>query len=278
MRKIIAILLCAIILVRCGQSDKCQTVMTDDFMTEELSRSDVIDTSTVFNVPVVFHVLYENESENIDKSLILGALETLKRDFLAINEDINLVPKRFQNDVGSPKIKFYLADDLPNGAIIRKPTKVKRYNFKKRTAFRQSKIHDPSKYLNVYICDLNTNAVTPTGRSLRNNSFDNGIAIDYKKVFPGSRTITHEVGHFFSLYHIFEGKCRNKDRVADTPAQKKHFNCPSQKYECGNYTMLMNFMGYNSCRYFFTKGQVIRMRKYISKYKSYTNPLNKSEL
>jgi hypothetical protein len=84
--------------------------------------------------------------------------------------------------------------------------------------------------------------------------------------------LTHEVGHWLDLRHIFDGDCKNTDGVSDTRAQKKHSinDCPKYPLiECGGSVMFMNFMDYTSCRIFFTAGQVDRMRKYIINYKKF---------
>ncbi|WP_296385408.1 M43 family zinc metalloprotease [Winogradskyella sp.] len=226
------------------------------------------------NVPVIFHIVYKRDIENISDELIYNALKILNDDFLSTNDDLVSVPDEFKYAIGNPNINFQLATILPNGGntsgIIRVKTNREEFKHKKRFVFRESPIYAPEKYLNVYICNLNTAASTPTGATLRKNKYDNGIRIDYRKITSTSRTISHEVGHWLSLLHTFEGKCRNRDGVKDTPAQKKDFNCPnSRKIQCGNSIMYTNFMGYSTCRNFFSKGQVKRMRTYISKYKQF---------
>ncbi|MDE1206013.1 hypothetical protein LCI24_04315 [Tenacibaculum sp. LAR 2:5] len=110
----------------------------------------------------------------------------------------------------------------------------------------------------MYICNLNTGASTPTGVSLVKNRYDNGVSIGYSKVTKTGRTIIHEVGHWLSLLHAFEGGFRNKDGVEDTPAQKKSFKCYETRIiECKNSIMHTNFMGYSSCRYFLLKDRLI---------------------
>ncbi len=253
-----------------AQKEKCSTKYDYLELGEENERSD----SIFFSVPVMFHVLYNNEAENIPDSLIKQALKTLQEDFTVKNEDINAVPDRFIDAVGNPKIKFFLATKLPDGnptnGIIRTYTDIQEFNHKKRNCFNISTIIEPSKYLNIYICDLNTAGSTPTGSAIRSNNKHNGIRVDYKYVGGGKRTITHEVGHWLSLYHTFEGGCKNKDMVHDTPAQKKSWTCYKQgKRQCRNYIMVSNYMGYARCRNFFSKGQVQRMHNYINKYKKF---------
>ncbi len=84
------------------------------------------------------------------------------------------------------------------------------------------------------------------------------------------RTLTHEFGHFFSLYHTFQGcgsNCSSTgDRVCDTPPQNVDTGgCPSNGSVpgCDGFTpaITMNYMDYTSdvCMYMFTAGQATRM-------------------
>ncbi len=243
-----------------GQEFRCKTKKSDSFIVNDK----IFDNGNQLEVEVIFHVLYKNDAENIPSNQITGILETLNEDFNAKNADLTSVPEIFKNDIGNPNIHFVLAKvTLDNGTvtngIIREQTKTKIFKYRKRNAFKESPILDSKKYLNVYICDTNTGAYTP---GPENKDYD-GIVIDFDNVDKGSRTLTHEVGHWLGLYHIFEGKCRNRDGISDTPAQRKHFDCSEDNtYECGNYIMFMNYMGYSKCRCLFTKEQQLKMRNY----------------
>ena len=78
------------------------------------------------------------------------------------------------------------------------------------------------------------------------------------------RTLTHEMGHYFNLHHLWgEGNCGSTDFVDDTPDQEKSSQgCPSHpQLSCGSEDMFMNFMDYTNdeCLAMFTQGQADRM-------------------
>ena len=89
--------------------------------------------------------------------------------------------------------------------------------------------------------------------------------------FNLGRTLTHELGHFFNLWHTFQS-CTNTDcntqgdRVCDTPPQNVDTGgCPSEGSVagCDGFTpvLTMNYMDYtyDACMYMFTAGQANRM-------------------
>jgi hypothetical protein len=80
--------------------------------------------------------------------------------------------------------------------------------------------------------------------------------------------LTHEVGHYFYLDHIWGNGCNSDDEVSDTPDQSSDYDgCPSLgASSCGSTDMHMNYMDYTNdvCMYMFSAGQSVRMENYIN--------------
>ncbi|MEN9336685.1 MAG: hypothetical protein RLZZ500_1672 [Bacteroidota bacterium] len=97
------------------------------------------------------------------------------------------------------------------------------------------------------------------------------------------RTLTHELGHFFNLYHTFQAcdgaNCLTSgDRVCDTePTSTPYYNCDpagTVASNCtGNSQLTMNYMDYvqDVCMYMFTAGQATRMQAWYNTISSQFN-------
>ncbi len=83
------------------------------------------------------------------------------------------------------------------------------------------------------------------------------------------RTLTHELGHYLNLDHIWaDAGCNNSDLVSDTPNQNnENYGCPSiPQSSCGTNDLSMNYMDYvnDACMYMFTNGQSNRMENWVN--------------
>ena len=115
------------------------------------------------------------------------------------------------------------------------------------------------------------------GHSVVLNTFAFGSGAGCPGYVPGApynkgRTVTHELGHFYNLSHIWgDGGCAIDDGILDTPlADDANGGCPSpgsvSSCVAGESELTMNYMDYtnDACMYMFTQGQVDVVDSYVS--------------
>lgn len=241
-------------------------------------------------IPVVVHIVLPNP-EQVTNIQVLNQLESLNLDYIAQNTDVSKVPAVWQGLVGNAEVQFCLAARTPDGdptsGITRTVTARSSFSINgaaqdvKYTATGGAPGWDNTRYLNIWICNLDDNylgVATPPGNIYP--AEEDGVVVHYRAFgntgtasspFNLGRTLTHEIGHFFGLRHIWaddNGGCTQDDGVDDTPKQAgQNYGCPSYPLLDNCQTaapgvMFMNYMDYvnDACMYLFTTGQTDRMR------------------
>lgn len=238
-----------------------------------------------FQVPVVFHVLWNTEEENLSNEVITTQLAILNQDFSGQNPDRSLIPDQFKSIAAAAGIEFCLASTAPDGSstngITRTRTFADSLNIQQvyYSAGEGQDAWDTNQYLNIWIAKLENSLVGFGSYPGQNIPAEDGVVIDYRVFGLNNhprlnlgRTLTHEVGHYLGLFHpwgdgLFNTDCAGDDRVPDTPLQSLTFSgqCPdgqsSLPKSCGSVDMYMNFMNYTNdqCLHMFTQGQRLRM-------------------
>jgi hypothetical protein len=248
-----------------------------------LSSQPVMDRNPV-TIPVVFHIVYRNEEENISDEQIISQLEVLNEDFRKMNIEQDDIPFAFRFRATDMELNFVLADTDPDGqastGITRTFTEVdnvgsKFLNNRRSICYDDLGGHDtwcPEQYLNIWVGALES--------GLGQSSFpgvgpleEDGIRIIPEVVgtngtveppYHLGRTLTHEIGHFFDLLHLWDDCDDEGDGIEDTPKQESSYinQCPSSaQLTCGTLDMYMNFMNYtdDACMSMFTHGQKDRL-------------------
>ena len=89
-------------------------------------------TNTIINIPVVFHVLYKNSTENISEEQILSQLTVLNEDFRRTNLDAINTESDFESVAADCEINFCLAqrtpENLPTNGITRTNTNISSFS------------------------------------------------------------------------------------------------------------------------------------------------------
>jgi len=257
-----------------------QTLILENQQLEDTVEREII------TIPVVFHVLYKNEVENVTNYKLTSQIDVLNEDYRRKNDDAN------DNwpQAADARIRFCLANIDINGnyfnGITRTETKIDFFQYKTDSMFLDSKGGKTiwPGYLNIYVCDLRADYGGPAGFSSLPGYEDyidavvldfEATGLDYPLLYPflEGRTATHEVGHWLNLQHLWGSTEEEEkydcfiqdDKVEDTPfSLAPYFGCDTGS-TCGNKDMSENFMDYHNdfCINLFTKGQVDRMHTSI---------------
>ncbi len=228
-------------------------------------------------IPVVFHVIHTNGTENIPYEKFTEVIDRINQDYQGINDDLSQVRDQFKTLIASMNIEFRIAHIDPEGNCSNGVTRT--YSEQTQDADDQVKKliqWEPGNYLNIWVVKSIKNfsqsgiilgyATFPGGASWRD-----GIVIRSDRINNYSRTLTHEIGHYLGLYHTFQGGCSNNDQVDDTPPEAEaHFDCNTNTNSCSTDSpdlpdLLENHMSYSSCRFMFTNGQKDRMLYYLTR-------------
>ena len=188
---------------------------------------------STINIPVVIHIVHRTQDNigsntNISNLQIEDALRILNEDYSKTNPEFPNPPRNtFLNYAGNPDLKFCLATSDPSGnytnGITRTSTTKLSFdadtesNDMKRNSSLGKDGWDPSKYLNIWICNLsNSGGGMTLGYSYLPglpswNAWKDGLVVDFQyfgtvggaSSSSDGRTATHEIGHYLGLNHTF---------------------------------------------------------------------------
>lgn len=235
----------------------------------------------VYIIPVVFHVIHQNGTENISDAQIQDEVRILNEDYRKLNPDISAVVASFTSVTADCEIEFRLAQKDPSGNCTNGIDRV--FSSLTNSADDNSKL-DPwprNKYLNIWTVKTIGTAGVAGYAYLPGTAFPttaDGVLIlsDYiGSIGTGhtstSRALTHEIGHFLNLQHTWgntnsPGVACGDDGVTDTPVTEGHTTCNLSDATCtsGVVENVQNYMEYAYCSNMFTAGQKTRMRNALN--------------
>jgi len=237
---------------------------------------------TLKTIPVVVHIIHTGGTENISEAQVQSQIDIL-------NEDFGKLPGTPGDGNGvDTEVRFCLAKYDPNGnctnGIVRINSSLANHKTFERPLLKQLSFWDNTRYMNIYVVK------SITGGTLGYSSFpggpaeEDGIVVRHN-VFGNigtaassmGRTMPHEAGHWFGVYHTFSNgcgvdECSDGDFVCDTPpVSTANFGCPTGVNSCSNDSpdlpdLVDNYMDYSddACKSMFTQGQADRMQSTLT--------------
>jgi PKD repeat protein len=245
--------------------------------------------AVVYTIPVVFHILHQEGPEKISPAQVHEQIAILNRDYNKQNADTAAVVTPFLNNIGKVEFNFVLATIDPNGnctnGIIYHNTAQTDWTSGDPGPYTGTTTGkwNPTKYLNVYT--VNSISSGAAGYTYLPGTWGLGNAKDCIIILHDyvgasgtsqvshSRALTHEIGHWFNLPHVWGGTNQpgvacGDEGVSDTPVTMGWDHCPdeasSQVCNAGVTENYQNYMDYSYCSVMFTNGQVTRMRTAIT--------------
>lgn len=263
-----------------------------------IAVSEIKRTTAIINIPVVFHIVLKNPFIVTDAD-IQAQIDRINLDFSGKNPD-STNAFLFYASRGSSEIRFCLARRDPFGNLtngIERKTSATMYTTSTSDPIKISNLGgldawNASNYLNIWIGEgdgLGYSTFPNTSIASQEGIVINLIGTSTNTCYVNNnynlgRTATHEVGHYFGLYHIWGDNpvgCTTDDfrhlpgtcplpasfLIGDTPNQNTStLSCPSglRTDVCSPISpgfQYQNFMDYtnDACMTMFTKAQVNRM-------------------
>ncbi|NME69489.1 M43 family zinc metalloprotease [Flammeovirga aprica] len=312
---------------QCSSGTHTHTPVTQFRTTPYLSQAKIKKTNrtTLLNLPVVVHIVHRsNESidtgNNLSYDQIMSQINATNKDLKLENPNKEQTLQEFQNSISKLNIELKMAIYDPNGNELEEPG-VNRivgsggYSSIQANRLISENIWNPEKYLNIWVIPLSSgdlgyaffpnylefaDGIVGSGE-IASNTID-GVVIDpnffgsnefktydnLRAPYDLGRTLTHELGHYFGLLHIWgtggnsscavddQGEYLNHDFCDDTPhISSNHasgsitvcdgtnsnvttYLCETEKFNSAQY---QNFMDYtdDACMTMFSLDQKARV-------------------
>ncbi|MFT6924282.1 MAG: hypothetical protein ACJA1C_003303 [Crocinitomicaceae bacterium] len=250
--------------------------------------------AVLLTIPVVVHVIHNGDAlgsgENIDDGQVFSQIEVMNQDFRRM---LGTNGSNTHPDGADIEVEFCMAaidpNGLPTNGIDRVQQGVASFSgINDVDAIKPASQWDPELYMNMWTVNYGNSGLLgfaqfPNNSGLggmnanNGNANTDGVVADYRtfgsqQIYPAGvysapynlgRTMTHEVGHFLGLRHIWgDSNCGN-DFCNDTPESSgSNFSCNVQTTCDGIQDMVENYMDYtnDACMNIFTDDQKTRMR------------------
>ncbi|PZF74489.1 zinc-dependent metalloprotease [Taibaiella soli] len=217
---------------------------------QKFARTTNVDENTIYDIPLVFHIVHDYGTEYLPDSTIFTLVEDINQAYSKTNTAqlaqviptfAGKIPGTTKDYIGKINIRFHLATKDPSGNPTRGITRRRSYvsyNAGDNAKFDQ---WAPNSYMNVWFIRTMSAANGQAAAyayqppAAAGNPYIDGVMslASYAQV---DNTIAHELGHCLNLAHPWgntnqPGVACGDDDVDDTPPTKGH-NPPSNGNGC----------------------------------------------
>lgn len=275
------------------------------FQKQQLHLAEIADKNTLYTLPVVVHVIHTGDAigspDNPTDAKINAMIKLLNNAYHKKGASFGGADMKIQfklavkapgctattgiNRIDGSSVPNYVSGGITNNNYAGSADEISVKNLSR---------WPNTDYINIWIVNkINGSTTFPGGYAYfpeYNSALTDGLVLQASVVNGTNKTIVHEMGHFFSLYHPFhdggyETTCANNsncnvdgDRVCDTEVEL-NVACGTSTNTCNNnlpfviadstknYTVLNNFMGYTDCQWMFTEGQKTRARSALLSFR-----------
>jgi hypothetical protein len=263
--------------------------------------------AVTYTLPVIVHIIHNGEAvgtgANISQAQVQSQIDVLNEDYRKLNADGTKVPSPFQPLRADAQFQFVLAARDPSGQPLAEPgidrvssgargfTGAPYADYYIDGTIKPATSWNPDQYVNIWVLALPSNelgyAQFPDNTAglaglsgLGGAANTDGVVVTYtafgrvgtlSATYNRGRTLTHEMGHWLGLIHIWGDANCGDDYCPDTPTQETgNLYCPSFPHvSCSNGPsgdMFMNYMDYvdDACMQMFSGNQKDRMQAVLA--------------
>jgi len=225
------------------QNQMFQNAMYGYLSALDNSKRRIVADTISYEIKVVYHILHNNNDQNISETYIVQQMEALNQAFRKTTKDTQRIREIFKKTAADTKIQFVLAttdpDGNPTNGITRTATTKTTFAINTFGAYSTDMKYsnrggktawDPTKYLNIWICNMRfPNQVSMTlgfatpptgspnwvglGATKDTTDLETGIVAHFSTVgynHPDAigknvegLTMIHEAGHYLGLRHTW---------------------------------------------------------------------------
>lgn len=259
-------------------------------------RGAKVSATTSYIVPVVVHVIHNGEAvgttNNPSDATIQAMLTNLNNAFQKNGSQFGgvAIGIQFQLAVRSPQCGTTTGIDRVNGSSVPNYTSggiaVGTYSGSADEVTVKGLSRWPNTdYLNIWIVNKINGSPYIGGFTYfpqYNSAATDGMTLIANTVDGTNKSVVHEMGHYFNLYHSFHDESGREtacpsltacattgDFICDTepvtnvPCNTTLNPCTNAAFQVAdashNYTVQQNYMGYTACSFMFTQNQKDRM-------------------